>query len=112
MSFNRIAEVEDQVQAFITLNEEEAREQAKKFDEQSSDQKKLFALPVGIKDNIVTKGLRTTSASQFLSNFTDPLYDATAVKKLAEDRKSTRLNSSHVANSYAVFCLNEDNKPE
>lgn len=99
MSFNRIAEVEDQVQAFITLNEEEAREQAKKYDEQSSDQKKLFALPVGIKDNIVTKGLRTTSASQFLSNFTDPLYDATAVKKLADEQAITigKLNMDEFA---------------
>ncbi len=41
----------------------------------------LFGLPAGIKDNIVTEGLRTTCASQFLSNY-DPIYDATVVKKL------------------------------
>ena len=40
-------------------------------------------LPAGIKDNIVTKGLRTTAASQFLSNY-NPIYDSTAASKLLE----------------------------
>src|SRR5690554_5023856 len=34
----------------------------------------------------------------------------TAVDEVAEDRKSTRLNSSHVRISYAVFCLKKKNK--
>ncbi|KOP66524.1 glutamyl-tRNA amidotransferase [Bacillus sp. FJAT-18019] len=83
-AFTRISEREDRVKAFITLDEEGARASAKTLDDKlaaGGTRGLLFGLPVGIKDNIVTEGLRTTCASQFLSNFT-PVYDATVVGKL------------------------------
>ncbi len=84
-SFKKIHENEKHIEAFITLNEEQAKLDAKKLDEQGFDEKyPLFGMPIGIKDNIVTKGLKTTAASQILANFDDPLYDATVVKKLKE----------------------------
>ncbi|HLS06780.1 MAG TPA: Asp-tRNA(Asn)/Glu-tRNA(Gln) amidotransferase subunit GatA [Bacillota bacterium] len=89
LSFQQIHDVEDDVKAFITLNEEQARKQAKKLDDEPVNKAKLFALPIGIKDNIVTKGLRTTGASQFLNNFDDPLYDATAVERLKDEQVIT-----------------------
>ncbi|MGY3716135.1 Asp-tRNA(Asn)/Glu-tRNA(Gln) amidotransferase subunit GatA [Sutcliffiella cohnii] len=83
-SYKRIDEVEDKVQAFLTLDEENARAYAKQLDETIGAEKEhglLFGLPIGLKDNIVTKGLRTTCASKILGNF-DPIYDATVVEKL------------------------------
>ncbi|MGN8646738.1 Asp-tRNA(Asn)/Glu-tRNA(Gln) amidotransferase subunit GatA [Gracilibacillus sp. HCP3S3_G5_1] len=82
-SYTRINEVDGQVKAFLTLNEEEAKKQAKELDEKlGSDASILYGMPIGIKDNIVTKGLRTTCASQILDNLNDPLYDATVIQKL------------------------------
>lgn len=83
-AFQSIQEREDKVKAYITLNEDGARSTAKRLDDKlvSGDARGLlFGLPVGIKDNIVTEGLRTTCASQFLSNF-NPVYDATVTSKL------------------------------
>src|SRR5699024_8604249 len=102
-SYDQIESVDGEVNAFITLNKERALEKARELDKADDKSVALFGIPAGIKDNIMTDKLRTTCASQFLRNFNDPLYDATVVSKL--DRKSTRLNSSHVSISYAVFCL-------
>jgi len=100
-SYKRISEVENQVGAFLTLDEERARSQAKKLDEKlGTDEAKglLFGMPVGVKDNIVTKDLRTTAASQILHNF-DPIYDATVVTKLQEAETITigKLNMDEFA---------------
>lgn len=84
--FRAIAKYDDRVGAYLTLNEEGAKAQAAKLDAKLAsgvDQGLLFGLPVGIKDNMVTEGLRTTCASQFLSNY-DPIYDATAVARLKQ----------------------------
>ncbi|WP_147536050.1 Asp-tRNA(Asn)/Glu-tRNA(Gln) amidotransferase subunit GatA [Bacillus marasmi] len=97
-SFKRINEVEDKVQAFLTLNEENAREIAKTLDSKlGTDEAKglLFGMPIGIKDNIVTKNLRTTCASKILENF-DPIYDATVMQKL------------HAAETVTIGKLNMD----
>ncbi|MBX9975240.1 Asp-tRNA(Asn)/Glu-tRNA(Gln) amidotransferase subunit GatA [Cytobacillus firmus] len=100
-SYKRIGEVEDKVQAFLTLDEERAREAAKRMDGKiGTDDAKglLFGMPIGVKDNIVTKGLRTTSASKILENF-DPIYDATAASKLqnAETITIGKLNMDEFA---------------
>lgn len=81
-SFNRIESVEDKVGSFITLNKEAAFGVAEELGDAGIDPNNMLAgLPIGIKDNIVTKSLRTTAASKILENF-DPIYDATVVSKL------------------------------
>ncbi|WP_243299516.1 Asp-tRNA(Asn)/Glu-tRNA(Gln) amidotransferase subunit GatA [Bacillus litorisediminis] len=82
-SFQRIEEVDSKVEAFVTLNEEKAKEKAKELEAhiKQGQGNVLFGIPVGIKDNIVTKGLRTTCASKILENF-DPIYNATVMDKL------------------------------
>lgn len=101
-AYNRISEVDGDVKAFITLNEETARARAKELDELRGTPEGrglLFGMPIGVKDNIVTKGLRTTAASQILDNLTDPLYDATVVQKLdaAEAINVGKLNMDEFA---------------
>ncbi|MGM9955061.1 MAG: Asp-tRNA(Asn)/Glu-tRNA(Gln) amidotransferase subunit GatA [Peribacillus sp.] len=100
-SYERIGQVEDKVQAFLTLDEENARNQAKKMDDQlakGESQGVLFGMPIGVKDNIVTKNLRTTCASKILEDF-NPIYDATAVQKLqsAETVTIGKLNMDEFA---------------
>ena len=83
-TFATIKQREPQFEAFLALNEEAALKQAATLDEQGIAPDQLLAgIPVGIKDNIVTKGLTTTAASKILENF-NPIYDATVMKKLAE----------------------------
>ena len=82
--FARISETEDKIGAFITLTEEEALEQARKVDEEGIDPNNVLSgIPIGIKDNIVTNGTRTTAASKILEDFV-PIYDATVTKKVKE----------------------------
>jgi aspartyl-tRNA(Asn)/glutamyl-tRNA(Gln) amidotransferase subunit A len=100
-SFERIGQVEDQVKAFLTLDEENARLKAKQLDEKlakGENSGALFGLPIGVKDNIVTKNLRTTCASKMLENF-DPIYDATVVEKLNQAETVTvgKLNMDEFA---------------
>ncbi len=66
--------------AFITLNKENALEEAKRLEDLEVDNL-LFGIPIAIKDNIVTKNLRTTCASHMLDAFM-PIYDATVIEKI------------------------------
>ncbi len=78
-AFERI-ESHKELNAYITLNKEEAIKRAKELEDKEVDNI-LFGLPIAVKDNIVTKGLRTTCASHILDNFI-PIYDATVVEKI------------------------------
>ncbi|MDN6839724.1 MAG: Asp-tRNA(Asn)/Glu-tRNA(Gln) amidotransferase subunit GatA [Tetragenococcus halophilus] len=81
-TFDRIKEVETDIDSFITLNEKKALEMAKAIDEKGVSEENILAgLPIGIKDNIVTKDLLTTAASKILYNF-EPIYDATVMDKV------------------------------
>ena len=81
---DRMNEKEKDVQAFITELKEEGLKQAKEIQERIDNGEKvgeLAGIPIGIKDIICTKGVRTTCASKMLENFISP-YDATVMEKI------------------------------
>ena len=77
--FERI-EANKDLNAFITLDKENALKRAKELEEKEVSSI-TYGIPIAIKDNIVTKGLRTTAASKMLDNFM-PIYDADVIKKI------------------------------
>ncbi len=81
---DRINEKEKDVNAFITLLTDDASKKAKEIEEKINNgeiKSDLAGIPIGIKDNICTKGVRTTCASKMLENFISP-YNATIAQKL------------------------------
>ncbi len=85
--FSRVDAVEGEVQAYLTLTRDEALEQAKTVDARIAKGEKLpflAGIPGAIKDNICTKGTRTTCASKILEHFVPP-YDAAVMEKLAKE---------------------------
>lgn len=80
---DRIKAQDGEINSYITLCEEEAlrsaREAQKKLD--AGEGGPLCAIPVSVKDNICTKGIKTTCASKILEDFV-PVYNAFAVEKL------------------------------
>lgn len=81
---SRIDSVESKVHSFVTVTQEDALKSAAQIDEfiaRGEPIHSLAGIPVAIKDNMCTKGIRTTCSSKMLRNFVPP-YDATVVGKL------------------------------
>lgn len=82
--YARIQKEDGQIGAFLTLSRERALQQAERIDQMAAEGKALPALggvPVGIKDVMSTRGVRTTAGSKILENYIPP-YDCTAVAKM------------------------------
>src|SRR5215471_7754441 len=82
--YAKIQSDDPQIGAYLTLCSERAIAQADRIDRMAAEGKPLPPLggvPVGIKDVMCTRGVRTTAGSKILENFIPP-YDATAVARL------------------------------
>lgn len=82
----RIGQVEPKIKAYLTQTKDAVAAQACALDESLKGWRKtspMMGMPLAIKDNICTEGVRTTCASRMLGTFVPP-YDATVIKKLRE----------------------------
>ena len=83
---DRIHEVDDRVGAFVTVTADEALDQARQADRRiaDGDAAPLTGVPVQLKDNMCTRGTRTTCSSRMLQSYVPP-YDATVVARLRQE---------------------------
>src|SRR5206468_9814779 len=82
--YQKISTDDKDVHAYLTLSRERAMAQAARIDalaDKGDPLPPLAGVPVGIKDVMVTRGLRTTAGSKILGNFIPP-YDCTAVARM------------------------------
>src|SRR3954469_2952815 len=82
--YARIKKEDGQIGSFLTLSKDRALEQADRIDRMAAEGKTLPPLggvPVGIKDVMSTRGLRTTAGSKILENYV-PSFDCTAVARI------------------------------
>ncbi len=77
----RIEKLDGKVKAFVTVTADKARQMAEKGLRDPRDP--LAGIPLAIKDNMCTKGVRTTCSSKMLENFVPP-YESTATGRLWE----------------------------
>ncbi len=81
-----IEAADGQVRAYLTVTPESARAQARELDDRlaaGGELPPLGGMPVAVKDNLCTRGVRTTCGSRILEPFVPP-YDATAVSRLRQ----------------------------
>ncbi|HMS22743.1 MAG TPA: Asp-tRNA(Asn)/Glu-tRNA(Gln) amidotransferase subunit GatA [Candidatus Levybacteria bacterium] len=79
---DRIEKIDPDLNSFITVTKAEALRKAKEMDSKTSEisTMPLFGIPIALKDMYITKGIRTTAASNVLKDYI-PQYDASVVKK-------------------------------
>ncbi len=90
---DRINEKEKDIEAFVTTLTDEAIEKSKEIEEKLNNGENLgeyAGIPIGIKDNMCTKGIKTTCSSKMLENFVSP-YDGTVINKVINEENMISL---------------------
>ena len=83
-SLAAIEKIDGKINAFVSVNARYALSRAEKIQKRldaGENLSKLAGVPIAVKDNISTKGFKTTCASKILGGF-EPVYDATVIEKL------------------------------
>ena len=83
---DQIEKLNKKINAFISVTEKQALEQAEEVDKRINQGKEidiLEGIPLAIKDNILVEGIRATAGSKMLENYVAP-YNATVIEKLKE----------------------------
>ncbi len=108
----RIKQHDKELNSFITVCEKEALEDAKKKDEDFANgvELPLLGLPIALKDIFVTKGIKTTAASNVLSDYI-PQYDGTVVKRLKDAGAIILGKLNHDAWAHGSSGENSDFRP-
>ncbi len=98
--FSEIKKIQRDYEPFITISEKESREEFKK----KIKDREFLGIPISVKDNICTKGIKTTAGSKILENYVPP-FDATAISKIKEVGYiigKTKMDEF----GFGTFCLN------
>ena len=114
---DRIAALEPKLHSYLTVTADQALAQARQVDAKiaAGDELGMLAgIPLAIKDNMCTKGIRTTCASKVLENFVPP-YESTVTQKLMEAGAialgKTNLDEFAMGSSTEKLCLSAHGQP-
>ena len=81
---DRISQYDEELNAYITVDADNALKKAEEFDNSTNKDKKLGGIPIAVKDIFSTKQMPTTAASHILDGYTS-VYESTVTKKILDE---------------------------
>lgn len=111
---DRISRYDKELNAYITVDAENALKKAEEFDNSTDKEKKLGGIPVAVKDIFSTKQMPTTAASNILDGYTS-VYESTVTKKLLNEEAiilgKTNLDQFCHGSSTVTSCFGPTRNP-
>ena len=111
---DRISKYDNELNAYITVDAENALKKAEEFDNNTNKEKKLGGIPIAVKDIFSTKQMPTTAASHILDGYT-PVYESTVTKKILDEEAiilgKTNLDQFCHGSSTVTSCFGPTRNP-